>query len=83
MGRERSDKATLDAASRRPMLLCDSNFALSTASVRRQPREGSEGPVWRGVVPHMGRLGDRSAARVATYPELERLGRHPCTVSSP
>eukprot|EP00969_Alexandrium_andersonii_P361801 15458349-Alexandrium_andersonii.AAC.1 len=46
-GRERSDRATLGAASRHPKLPRKRIFAHSTAPVGRRPREGSEGPLWR------------------------------------
>eukprot|EP00969_Alexandrium_andersonii_P282943 12507818-Alexandrium_andersonii.AAC.1 len=32
-----------------PKLPCESIFAHTTAPVGRRPREGSEGPLWRGL----------------------------------
>eukprot|EP00969_Alexandrium_andersonii_P369113 15474397-Alexandrium_andersonii.AAC.1 len=42
-----------------PKLLRKSIFAHSVAAVGRRPREGSEGPLWRGACLPLGRLGHR------------------------
>eukprot|EP00969_Alexandrium_andersonii_P234622 10358431-Alexandrium_andersonii.AAC.1 len=67
--------ATWGAAKRHPKLPCQRTLAHSTAPGWRRPREGSEGPPWRGAGLPLGRLGHRKAARVTTYTEFLRLGR--------
>eukprot|EP00969_Alexandrium_andersonii_P088712 3914250-Alexandrium_andersonii.AAC.1 len=42
-------RATRGAASRRPMLPCESIIAHGTEPLDRWPREASEGPLWRGA----------------------------------
>eukprot|EP00969_Alexandrium_andersonii_P226089 9984321-Alexandrium_andersonii.AAC.1 len=59
MGRRRFHIATLGAAKRRQKLPRQSALAHSAAPVRRQPREDSEGPLWRGAGLPLGRLGHR------------------------
>eukprot|EP00969_Alexandrium_andersonii_P348051 15389657-Alexandrium_andersonii.AAC.1 len=61
----------------RPTLQCESIFAHSAAPAGRCPREGSEGPLWRGARLPPGRLGPRQAARVTTYPESLRISQLP------
>eukprot|EP00969_Alexandrium_andersonii_P139127 6152765-Alexandrium_andersonii.AAC.1 len=60
---------TWGSAKLRLKLPCQSALVHSTAPLGRRPREGSEGPLRRGVVLPPGRLGHWQAAGITTYPE--------------